>query len=58
MNIKYANIIDPKVSPFGIAPITKMAIKLGDTGGTIDHFCLAFQYNNYLKKEWAKAIAN
>ena len=50
---------NPKVSPFGIALIKKMAIKLGDAG-TIDHFGLVFQYmiKNIFEKEWTKAIAN
>ena len=34
---------NPKISPFGIALVTKWQIKLGDAG-TIDRFGLAFQY--------------
>ena len=51
---------NPKVSPFGIALITKWQIKLGDAG-TIDRFGLAFQYQItffFYRKEWTKAIAN
>ena len=48
---------NPKVSPFGIALINKMAIKLGDAG-TIARYGLAFQYHIFCFKDWTNTIAN
>ena len=52
INIKHINMIWKLVPSVLLS--YKMAIKLGDAG-TIDHFCLAFQYQiKKIKKAWTK----